>query len=233
MVQILGCQVWALPGLLADLTPGWKGFFGPQELWIEFPNYMILWKKSCGIISWGWLGVFKVCFWRINLIWSNWGLVPKLFGDLAQSYGHQIKANIIFWTIKIWDIYPVLRQPPWLMPGKQTWQWRIPCRSLQIAFFFCSEVKLDCRKEWQCKSQKWTGETKPFLRSCAHHGWVCHFILEWLEPYVAPPGMAFKFVCLGHNGIPRWEENRPNRHGRGSRRQNGRSIHVVPSDKLK
>ena len=25
------------------------------------------------------------------------------------------------------------------------------------------------------------------------------------------PGMAFKFVCLGHNGIPRWEENRPNR----------------------
>ena len=23
--------------------------------------------------------------------------------------------------------------------------------------------------------------------------------------------MAFKFVCLGHNGIPRWEENRPNR----------------------
>ena len=49
---------------------------------------------------------------------------------------------------------------------------------------------------------------------------------------MAPPGMAFKFVCLGHNGIPRWEENRPNRHGRGSRRQNGRSIHVVPSDKL-
>ena len=25
--------------------------------------------------------------------------------------------------------------------------------------------------------------------------------------------MAFKFVCLGHNGIPRWEENRPNRRG--------------------
>lgn len=26
--------------------------------------------------------------------------------------------------------------------------------------------------------------------------------------------MAFKFVCLGHNGIPRWEENRPNRRGK-------------------
>ena len=39
---------------------------------------------------------------------------------------------------------------------------------------------------------------------------VGYVIVPWRVPLW---GMAFKFVCLGHNGIPRWEENRPNRLG--------------------
>jgi len=56
----------------------------------------------------------------------------------------------------------------------------------------------------------WNPYTAPALKYVGPSGdkevWALPGVLAELKP-----GMAFKFVCLGHNGIPRWEENRPNR----------------------
>ncbi|CAJ1414023.1 unnamed protein product [Effrenium voratum] len=78
-------------------------------------------------------------------------------------------------------------------------------------------LKVPCDMKGQmviCGEGEELGSWNPYMAPALKHVGPSGDREVWALPGVLvdlTPGMAFKFVCLGHNGIPRWEENRPNR----------------------
>lgn len=78
-------------------------------------------------------------------------------------------------------------------------------------------LKVPCELKGQmviCGEGEALGGWNPYMAPTLKHVGTSGDREVWALPGLLAdltPGMAFKFVCLGHNGIPRWEENRPNR----------------------